>query len=149
MPERNVQNHFLAVYFACALILSPLSAFSRENTQKFNGAATLFDPEKHQAVATFTENCAAGGSATAKIVLKNPVLLTGTHRLEVYGAVQGNALISAAAQSPSGTTIREFSGKSSSGCVAGKTGVSLVQTPGGELGSLLIVLGNGTVHRRR
>jgi hypothetical protein len=51
----------------------------------FKGKAELIDPEKGRTIATFTEICDAEGSASAKVVLKHPVELEGTERLEVYG----------------------------------------------------------------
>ena len=48
---------------------------------------------------------------------------------------------------PDGTEICEFHGKSAIGCIPDGADLTLVKTPGGLLGTLLIVIGKGTVHR--
>ncbi len=56
-------------------------------------------------------------------------------------------VIEVAARNGSPTDIREFHGKSASGCLPEESMVSLVRSPGGELGTLLIVLGQGTIRK--
>jgi hypothetical protein len=56
-------------------------------------------------------------------------------------------MISVGASDPAGTEISEFHGTSAIGCIPDDTDVSLVKTPGGPLGTLLIVLGKGKIHR--
>jgi hypothetical protein len=112
----------------------------------FKGKAELIDSEKGGTVATFTEICEDDGCATAKVILKHPVELTGTERLEVYGTVKDTPVISVSARDPAGSEIHEFSGESAVGCLPDKMEVSLVKTPGGKLGTLLVVLGTGTIH---
>jgi hypothetical protein len=68
----------------------------------FKGKAGLIDPEKGGTIATFTEICDTEGSATAKVVLKHPVELEGTERLEVYGTVKDTPVISISAKHPAG-----------------------------------------------
>ncbi|MBV8889724.1 MAG: hypothetical protein JO305_08670 [Alphaproteobacteria bacterium] len=111
----------------------------------FKGRAELVDPEKGTIAATFAETCEGDGSATGKVVLKHPIELTGTERLELYGDVKDQALISVSAKYPTGNKIHEFSGKLSLGCVPDQGKISLVKTPGGKLGTLLEVIGNGRV----
>jgi hypothetical protein len=43
--------------------------------------------------------------------------------------------------------VHEFSGTSSLGCLPDKTDITLTRSPGGPLGTLLIVLGKGTIHK--
>ena len=112
----------------------------------FKGKAELIDPEKVGTAATFTEICEADGSATAKVVLKHPIELKGTERLEVYGTVKDTPVISVSAKDPAGSKIHEFSGKSAVGCLPDKMEISLIKTPGGKLGTLLVVLETGTIH---
>jgi hypothetical protein len=115
----------------------------------FKGKAELIDPETGSPVATFTESCEAEGSATAKVVLKHAVELKDTERLEVFGTVNDVPVISVGARDPAGSDIYEFSGKSAIGCLPDKTEISLVKTPGGKLGTLLVVLGTGTICHHR
>jgi hypothetical protein len=56
-------------------------------------------------------------------------------------------MISVGASDPAGTEIREFHGTSAIGCIPDETDVSLVKTPGGKLGTLLVVLGKGQIRR--
>jgi hypothetical protein len=115
----------------------------------FRGKAELISPETGNAVGTFTESCEAEGSATARVVLKHAVELKDTERLEVFGTVKDVPVISVGAKDPAGSKIYEFGGKSAIGCLPDKTEISLVKTPGGKLGTLLVVLGTGTIHHHR
>ena len=51
------------------------------------------------------------------------------------------------ASDPAGTEICEFHGKSAIGCLPDGADLTLVRPPGGRLGTLLIVIGKGKVHR--
>jgi hypothetical protein len=113
----------------------------------FKGRAELVDPEKGNVVATFNETCHDNGTAAATVRLREPITLQGTQRLEIFGTVTDQPMISVGASDPAGTEIYEFHGTSAIGCIADETDVSLVKTPGGELGILLVVLGKGTIHR--
>ena len=111
----------------------------------FRGKAELKDPEKHTIVATFNEVCEHSG-AKAKVVLKQPITLTGTDRLAIYSTIEDQEVIFAVAQNGGPTEIREFEGKSSLGCLPDHSELSLTKSPGGPLGTLLVVLGQGTIH---
>ena len=50
-------------------------------------------------------------------------------------------MISVGASDPNGTEIREFHGKSAIGCISDGADLTLVRSPGGPLGTLLIVIG--------
>jgi hypothetical protein len=56
-------------------------------------------------------------------------------------------VIGVAAENGGPTEIREFHGKSGVGCLPEKTEISLTRSPGGDLSTLLVVLGKGTIHR--
>jgi hypothetical protein len=113
----------------------------------FIGSAELIDPEKGSVVATFNETWNDDGTATATVRLREPVMLQGTQRLEIFGTLTDQPMISVGASDPAGTEIREFHGTSPIGCIPDETDVSLVKTPGGKLGTLLVVLGKGQIRR--
>lgn len=107
--------------------------------------ASFRNPESGQTVGTFVERCHHDGSATATVTLTSPQTISGTQRLEVYSTLKDEAIISVSADGVSQKTVHELEGTSSLGCLPKGTGVSLVRTPGGKLGTLLEVLGNGTI----
>jgi hypothetical protein len=113
----------------------------------FKGKADLIDPETKKVAAIFNETQYDDGTTMATVRLEKPVVLQGTQRLEVFGTVTDQPMISVGASDPNGTEIHEFHGSSAIGPIADDAGVSLVRTPGGELGTLLVVIGNGTVHQ--
>jgi hypothetical protein len=112
----------------------------------FRGKAELVDPEKNTPVATFTERCQGDGSAYMKVVLKAPMTISGTERLAIYSTIKNQEVISVAAIGETSTEVREFDGTSSLGCLADKSDITLTRSPGGPLGTLLVVLGKGTIH---
>jgi hypothetical protein len=118
-----------------------------ERSAMFKGRAELVDPESGGVVATFTETCNGHDHAAATVRLRTPMTLEGTERLEIFGTQTDQPMISVGASDPAGTEIREFHGTSAIGCIPDDTDVSLVKTPGGPLGTLLIVLGKGKIHR--
>ena len=115
----------------------------------FKGTAELTDPEKGNVVATFTETCFDVGTAAATVRLRTPITISGTELLEIVGTVTPTPMISVGASDPDGTVIWEFHGKSAIGCIPDGGHLTLVRSPGGPLGTLLVVLGKGTVHRSR
>ena len=124
-------------------VLLKAGARREEKSTKFQGRAKLVDPENGGVVATFTETCNGHGHAAATVRLRTPIMLEGTGRLEIFGTQTDQPMISVGASDPAGTEIREFHGTSAIGCIPDDTDVSLVKTPGGPLGTLLIVLGKG------
>jgi hypothetical protein len=66
--------------------------------------------------------------------------------LEIVGTVTPTPMISVGASDPVGTVIYEFHGKSAIGCIPDGGDLKLVKTPGGKLGTLLVVIGKGTIH---
>jgi hypothetical protein len=110
----------------------------------FRGTAELTDPETGKIVATFTED-----GDKMKVVLKHPETLSGTARLAVYSTLANQELVAVAAKDGQDTVIHEFHGISSLGALANGAEISLTRSPGGLIGSLLIVLGRGTVHQER
>ena len=113
----------------------------------FKGNAELTDPEKGDVVATFNETCHDGGTAAATVRLRTPIMLQGTELLEIVGTVTPTPMITVGASDRAGTEICEFHGKSEIGCIPDGADLTLVRTPGGPLGTLLIVIGKGKVHR--
>jgi hypothetical protein len=110
----------------------------------FKGKAELTDPETGKVVATFTEE-----GDHMKVVMRHPETISGTTRLGVYSTVKDQELIAVEAKNGQDTKIHEFHGVSSLGALSDKAQISLTRSPGGPLGTLLVVLGRGTVHRER
>jgi hypothetical protein len=115
----------------------------------FNGTAELTDPNKGAVVATFNETCDDSGTALATVTLRTPITLHGTERLEIFGTKTSTPMITVGASDPNGTEIREFHGKSAIGCIPEGADLTLVKTPGGRLGTLLMVIGKGKVQRAK
>ena len=107
--------------------------------------ASFKDPNSGQIVGTLVEHCHHDETATATVRLSSPQTISGTGRLAVYSTIKDEPIISVGADGTGPRTIHEFEGTSSLGCLPNGTGVSLVRTPGGKLGTLLEVLGNGTL----
>lgn len=112
----------------------------------FKGRAVFKDPESGATVGTFTETCEHNGTTKVKVVIREAITLEGTQTLEVFGTVKDQAVISVTAKNGAATKIQEFGGTSTLGCLPDKMDVALVRSPGGELGTLLVVLGKGTIH---
>ena len=99
-------------------------------------------------VAIFNETCHHYGITLATVKLRAPLgpfNLQGTENLALFAKGISQPVISVEASDPAGIEISEFHGTSAIGCVPDGTGVSLVKSPGGDLGTLLIVLATGTV----
>jgi hypothetical protein len=112
----------------------------------FRGRAELVDPEKNTKVATFTETCRGDGTAEMRVDLETPLTISGTERLAIYSTVKNEEVIAVTASGGAATEVREFKGTSSLGCLADKSDITLTRSPGGPLGTLLVVLGKGTIH---
>jgi hypothetical protein len=115
------------------------------NLTMFKGKAELIDPEKGGVVAMFHETCHDDGTAAATVRLRTPIMLQGTELLEIVGTVTPTPMISVGASDPDGTEICEFHGKSAIGCIPDGADLTLVRSPGGPLGTLLVVIGKGTL----
>jgi hypothetical protein len=81
----------------------------------FKGKAELIDPETKKVAAIFNETEHHDGTTMATVRLEKPVVLQGTQRLEVFGTVTDQPMISVGASDPAGTEIREFHGNSAIG----------------------------------
>jgi hypothetical protein len=79
--------------------------------------------------------------------LRSPITLQGSELLEIVGTVTPTPMITVGASDPAGTEIREFHGKSAIGCIIEGADLTLVKSPGGPLGTLLVVIGKGKVHK--
>jgi hypothetical protein len=110
----------------------------------FKGKAELKNPETDAKVGVLTERCENDGTAHLTVELEPALTLTGTEFLTISSAA--GELFSATAKNGGPTEIREFHSKSPVGCLAANTEVSLTRSPGGPLGTLLVVLGQGTIH---
>jgi|SRR5580704_728482 hypothetical protein len=115
----------------------------------FKGKAELDNPETNTLVATFSETCHGDGTAKMKVILKPPITISGTERLAIYSTVKNEEVISVTAKDGASTAIHDFEGSSSLGCLADKSDITLTRSPGGPLGTLLVVLGKGTIHEER
>ena len=113
----------------------------------FKGKAELTNPENGDPVATLHETCHDDGTAVAKVRLHTPIFLDGSEFLAIVGTATSTPMITVAASDPDGTEIREFHGKSAIGCIPDGADLTLIKSPGGDLGTLLIVLGKGQVHQ--
>jgi hypothetical protein len=113
----------------------------------FKGKADLTNPETGDVVATFHETCYDDGTASATVRLRPPITLKGTEQLALLGTEEDTAVIAVGASDPDGTEIREFHGSGAIGCIPDGADLTLVRTPGGLLGTLLVVIGRGTVHQ--
>ena len=114
---------------------------------KFRGKAKL-NSENGALVADFNETCHDHGATTVTVKLCPPLApfkLKGTESLAIFAKGNSQPVIFVEASDPDGTEIREFHGRSAIGCVPDGTGLALVQNPGGDLSTLLIVLATGTV----
>jgi hypothetical protein len=113
----------------------------------FKGRADLI-AENGNVVATFNETCHDYGTTVATVKLRAPLApftLQGTESLALFAKGRAQAVLSVEASDPAGIEINEFHGKSAIGCVPDDTEVALVKSPGGDLGTLLIVLGQGKI----
>jgi hypothetical protein len=113
----------------------------------FKGRAELSN-EAGNIVATFNETCHDHGATLVTVKLRPPLApftLQGTESLAIFAKGISQPVISVEASDPAGTEIVEFHGRSASGCVPAETQIALVKSPGGDLGTLLIVLATGTV----
>ena len=115
----------------------------------FKGKAELVDAEKNTPVATFTETCESDGTAKMKVVLKEPITISGTGWLGIFSTIKDQAVIAVTANGGASTVVHEFEGTSSLGCLGDKSEIALTRSPGGPLGTLLIVVGKGTIHEER
>jgi hypothetical protein len=115
---------------------------SHQEMTMFRGSAELTDPETGRIVAVFTEE-----GDKMKVVFKQPETISGTTRIALYSTAKDEELISVEAKTGHDTKIHEFHGVSSLGALSDKAEISLTRSPGGPLGTLLIVLGRGAVHR--
>jgi hypothetical protein len=109
------------------------------------GKADLIN-EQGVHVATFNETSRHYGVAVVTVRLDTPVTLQGTELLAIFAQGVAQPIISVEASDPAGTEIREFHGRSAIGSIPDGTGMALVKSPGGDLSTLLIVVGRGTVN---
>jgi hypothetical protein len=63
--------------------------------------------------------------------------------------IKNEEVISVTAKDGASTEIRDFEGTSSLGGLADESDITLTRSPGGPLGTLLVVLAKGTIHEER
>jgi hypothetical protein len=126
-----------------------MASSGKKEASMFRGEAELIDPETNKKVATLTETCRGDHSAEMRVDLVTPVTISGTERLAIFGTVKDQELISVTASGGTPLEVKEFKGTSSLGCVADNSDITLTRSPGGPLGTLLVVLGKGTIHEQK
>jgi hypothetical protein len=67
----------------------------------------------------------------------------------IFSTVKDQEVIAVTANGGASTAIHEFEGTSSLGCLADNSDITLTRSPGGPLGTLLVVVGKGTIHEER
>jgi hypothetical protein len=110
-----------------------------------NAKADIIDPDTDAPVATFTESCQVDGTATAEVVLVNPIVLEETGWLAIFASGNDTPAIIVNASDPAGTSVTQFGGSSAIGCIPIGTKISLTKSPGGDLSTLILVLGWGSI----
>ena len=111
----------------------------------FKGKAELRSLETNEKVGTFIETCEDDGFSHARVILEPRITLSGTENLAIFGGP--GLVIGVAAENGHPTMIREFHGNSGVGCLPENAEVSLTKSPGGDLSTLLVVLGKGTIEK--
>jgi hypothetical protein len=112
----------------------------------FIGKANLTNPENAAHVATFHEECESPRQVIVTLSIKPAIKLESGESLAVF-AIGNAAPITSLHHSGTGPrSVTGFSGKSTAGCLAAGTEVSLVRNLGGSLGTTLVVLGKGVIH---
>ena len=97
------------------------------------------------------ETCHSYGTTVATVRLRTPLApfaLQGTESLAIFAKGIGQPVIFVEASDTAGTEIYEFHGNSAVGCVPDDRGSHWFKSPGGDLGTLLVVLATGTVNRQ-
>ena len=127
---------------------SPAKGFNdARELHMFRGKADLIGPETGKSIGTFTERGEHGGKAETHVHLSSPITLTGTARLQIFSSIKDEAVLTVDTNGAAERVIHEFGGESALGLLPDQEAISLVRSPGGDLGSLLEVLGQGTIHR--
>jgi hypothetical protein len=111
----------------------------------FRGKAELRSPATNEKVGTFIETCQDDGSSHVRVVLQQRITLSGTENLAIFGGP--GLVIGVAVGNGNPTMIGEFHGNSGVGCLPENAEVSLTKSPGGDLSTLLVVLGKGTIEK--
>jgi hypothetical protein len=109
------------------------------------GTTLLSNPNSGSPVAIFTEVACDCGDVGAVVTLTAPITLQESGNLAIYAEGNNNPCITTTASDPAGTSISQFGGQSAIGSIPNGTKISLVKSPGGRLGTLLEVIGQGTI----
>jgi hypothetical protein len=108
----------------------------------------LLSNEAGQTVGTFYERCDPSGAASSSVVLGKAMKLKAGAILAIYKAAEFNPVISTVVGAK-GATIRRFGGENTGGCAQKDTEIALTMSPGGDLGTLLEVVGKGVIGDKR
>jgi hypothetical protein len=111
----------------------------------FIGKANLTDPENSAHVATFHEECERPHHVIVTLSIKPAIKLENGQSLEVFAVGNATPITSLHYSGTVHKSVTGFSGKSTAGCLAAGTQVSLVRNLGGALGTTLVVLGTGII----
>ena len=109
----------------------------------FKGKAHLTNG--HKTIGKVVESCQSETQAHLTVTLDPPIELKGTEMLGLYLAGKSEPVLSAGTKGHADRHVAEFSGKSTLGCLLAGAQISLTKTPGGDLSTLLQVLGKGTI----
>jgi len=110
----------------------------------FAGSAELRDAYTGLHYGVLTESCTSDGRAMIDVALARPFTLNGTERLEIHVSYPAIAATSVGAQEQT-VRIAGWAASSRVGCIAAGQPVTLDTSPGGLLGSLLVLRARGAV----
>ena len=139
MLARSLFSLASAALVAAAFLATPVGA----QTLPATSTATLVDPNSHNYVGTFVQDC-KGSKARALVYLAKPYLIDGAQALGIDPEGTSTLDISLAAGHES-IAVSAFGGAAKDGCLPIGSKLVLVLSPGLETGGLLVVVGQGFV----
>ena len=110
----------------------------------FAGQAELRDAYTGLYFGQLKESCTYDGAARVEVALARPFKLSGSERLEVHVSYSSLPVVRVGAQGET-VLVAGWAAPSRIGCVAAGQPVTLDFTPGGLLGSLLVLHARGQV----
>jgi hypothetical protein len=113
------------------------------------GVAALKAPNSDTVVAHFSQTCHDDGSATVTLKLTPPISISGTVSLIVYSSIKEIPIVKADTPDGLEKVVHEMHGESPLGCLPDGESISLSKDPGGELSTLLIEIGVGTIKEEK
>jgi hypothetical protein len=144
--ETTFRHNFRAAQILISLMLLfalATAAAVAAGDKRVTASAVLLRPGNHAYVATLVESCERG-TAEIMVYLDLPYMLQGTQFLGI--ASQSSSTLAVFATSGGmNVSLQTFGGSSQIGCLAVGTSVSLVNSPGGMLSTMLTNMGQGVV----